>query len=479
MGKTSIQILEETLANSAVAVGGGEIATVLGGAVRGKIGKVHTLASSTDLLRIFGSSKGADYKYCAYLLNRGNILKVVRAAVTNVGSPAKASALAPFGATGNDGLKFTAVEYGQAYNGLKVVIRNLGGDAEENLFSIEILSADNELLEGFGMVSLDPDSEYYFGKVVASDIVELSIEGTWTNQTLFDTTANPPVNVQNLTLAGATETTEPASLVTTLAPLEDLEVAFATLILPTRTPSQVATDVVDLFKARNDFELLIDPDASMSADAALTTLGTVTKSNATAFFPRLALPSLVDCAPSVCMADLIANLHKRKLWYKAPAGLEFGLLANVSNVKLQLTKKQVGDLQEAHINPIIVKTGNGVVAWGNSTLAKSPADVQDLAVRLLVNYLKRTVYRLSQRFIFADHNEFTWNQWKNSVEPVVRDIYNVKGINDYRVTCDRSTMSAEDIDNGIMRGEIAIWPISHIERIVIKFGIDKSGVTFE
>ncbi len=473
MGRTSIKTLEESVSSAAQPIGGGEIATCIP-ATRGNPNKVFTVTTVDDLKRYFGASSGAEYDYVAYLLGKGNIFRIVRASVTG---GAAATATVPFGGTGTQGLVITAKGVGTGGNTLKAIVNDLGGSGVDNLWSLAIYDG-TVLLESFGIVSLNPNSIYYFGRAVKSEVVDLSINTTWTNQTFW----TGSVTEITKTLADGTNGTVDSSYATALSLLENREIAFATLFLPLRTPAQIATDAFALLKAREDFVIVHDAPYTGSTWTKVTFATDADKyaSYVAGYCPKGAVQEFAGLIPSsVGVVDLIAKLHERKLWYKSPAGLEFGLLSDFIDVETEFSAAQIGAIQDLNLNPLVIKTGAGVVIWNDVTEATSPLHIRSLATRLLVNYFKRTVYALSQRFMFADHNEFTWTQWKNTVEPIVRDVFNIGGLNAYEVKCDRTTMTAQDIANGIMRGQIKIWPIAHVREIIIKFTVDETGVTFE
>lgn len=491
MGKTSINIVEETVNSATSGEGGGEIATVLN-AVRGSVSKVFTLTRTADLTKIFGISSNLDYQYCSWLLGRGNVLRVVRAPLKS--TFVEASVLFPYAGTGDSGLKVTALGAGEGGNDLKVIVTNQGGTGKDNLFSLVVyqknLSNAYDAIEMFNVVSLNPDSEYFFGKVVKSDCVKLAFQNAegvvYTDQTLFAS----GTNTYDKPLTGGTgkartEDLDTDAYKTALTLLENREIGFATLILPTLAPSDVTAAAKDLVNKRKDFVLLVDPVEGTTVANALTGLklamtATEDSSYVAGYYPRGVMAQFGSTvAPSIAVADLIARLHERKLWFKSPAGLEYGLIPSFIDLEKELTKKEIEDLQEAGLNPLVIKTGSGVAIWNDATEGSSPIDVQSLPTRLLVNYFKRTIYSISQRFLFADHTEYTWSQWKNSVEPIIRNVANIGGLNAYEVICDRTIMSDEDIANGILRGLVRIWPISHIKQIEIKFAIDETGVTFE
>lgn len=188
----------------------------------------------------------------------------------------------------------------------------------------------------------------------------------------------------------------------------------------------------------------------------------------------------------VVYAELVAKLHQNALYYKEPAGLSNGLLEDVVDLTKVLSPAQIKTDQTYGVNPIVNKVSVGPVVWGNNLysarqglLTDSSSVITEVSVRVLVNWLKRRVYAISQKFMFEADDETTWNQWKNAVDPVIRSIYDAKGLRKYKVIMDSTLMSDDDINNGILRGQIIIWPLHSITKIYITFAIDKTGVSFE
>lgn len=498
MGKTSVSIYEDSTRVVSNASSEGEIAVVFN-AKRGRTNKVYTIRSISEFTRVYGDDTSTAYKACNYLLSRGNVLKTIRCDIQPAASEttnAKATVIIPcIGGTGN--LVATAVAEGAVYNGIAIKIINQGGVGVDNLFSLEIYSSVTRtskdsvttdtysgLLESYRLVSLNPNSTYYYGMVVNSDIIDLSITGT--PDALFaSSTAIGAVYVGSapLKLAGGVgvsyEDTSDGlvkALTTAAGYLADKSIKFATAIVPGFVGSTAWSILSSVVNARKDFEVIVD----ISSDDD-NGLDTISRSTYSAFYsPKVFIREMGGLTyPSIAIADLIGGLHRAKMIYKAPAGIETGMLGNVLDVEVDYSSTKISDLQEKGVNPIIVKTGVGCVVWGQSTSTLSLAAITDLSTRLLTNYFKREVYDLSQQFVFRENNEYTWQAWKDAVDPIIRSVFDVGGIRQYLIKCDRTTMTEEEIAQGKMIGKIIFWPISHVEKIEVTFTVDKTGVSFE
>lgn len=469
MGKTSINLSETRISTSIPATADSAIAIAIK-STRGPIDRVCTVTSLEQLKKIYGESDSSDTTYsfekAKYLVQRGNTIQGFKMESGGV----KATTTVTLRAASGEGaeavtattLTLVAVGPGTGYNGLKVECTGYSG----NMFSLVFRDAQNVLLERHNILSLDPASEYFVSNLLADSVVAnvSAISGTEFEKGPKDTA----------TFSGGTA----PSAVVDYSVLKSREIPFCALITEDLTASASAGGITlrALLELRKDFVIII---SGTNATPGGTFLNDELDSYLVRIAPKVTVPGLLTKDSSIPVAEVIASLHRRNLIFKSPGGIENGILKDVLKVEERLNDTEVATLQEAGVNPIVVKTGYGITLWGNYTSCITPAGIQDLATRLLANYIKRAAFRISQRFIFQEHTEYTWNQWKGAIEPVIRDIYAVGGINNYAVICDRTIMSDEDIANGILRGHITIYPVGHIQQIDISLFIDESGVTFE
>lgn len=465
MGKTSINLSETRISTSIPATADSAIAIAIK-STRGPIDRVCTVTSLEQLKKIYGESDSTDTTYsfdkAKYLVQRGNTIQAFKMEAGGVKATATVTLRAAGEGVTATTLTLTAVGPGTGYNGLKVECVAFSG----NMFSLVFRDASDVLLERYNVLSLDPTSPYFVSNALVDSLIA--------NVSAISGTEFEKGNVTPATFAGGTN----ASAVVDYSVLKSREIPFCGLVTEdiTSTASAGGISLKQLLEVRKDFVVLISgPNNSWPG----TFLNDELDSYLVRVIPQVTIPGLLSKDSAVPVAELIASLHRRNLVFKSPGGIENGILKDVLQVAERLTDDQVGNAQEWGVNPITVKVGYGITLWGNYTSCVTPAGIRDLATRLLANYIKRAAFRISQRFIFQEHTEYTWNQWKGSIEPIIRDIYAVGGINNYDVICDRSIMSDEDIANGILRGHITIYPVRHIEQIDITLFIDESGVTFE
>lgn len=467
MGKTSININEKALRAELPASAGGEIGVVVN-AKRGRSDKVYTITTVDQFKRIYGEWDGVCYHYCTYLLRRGNTLKVI-----NVQPESSSSYAAGVAVKEENTTQYAAkaVAKGVGYNDVVVDVKKVSDSP--NLVAIKVI-AEEQTREVFTTVSYDPESPYYYGRVVngVSDIIEFAVVGN-----IDEAYTDVKIPLEGGT--GAAMTDEKYIGGTDIAAIEsakyfsDREIDITTLLAPGTTAESAIKMYSDVINSRKDCVIITDAD-----DASLTKV--LKSSYVACYTPQVNIPSIVGpCNASLAVVDLIAKLSRASMQYKAPAGIAYGVLADVSDVAKDFSPDKIAEYQEANVNPVIVRSDVGCVVWGQSCTTKNPTEISRLAVRLLTNYFKRAVYRISQRFIFEDNNEITWGRWINAVEPVIRDVYSVGGIQRYTIACDATTMTPEEMANGIMKGKITFQPNSQIEVIDVTFTIDETGVSFE
>ena len=82
--------------------------------------------------------------------------------------------------------------------------------------------------------------------------------------------------------------------------------------------------------------------------------------------------------------------------------------------------------------------GQGTVLFGDKTGLSSPSAFDRINVRRLFITLEKAISTASKFQLFEFNDEFTRAQFRNIVEPFLRDVQGRRGITDFLVTCDSS-----------------------------------------
>jgi uncharacterized protein len=198
--------------------------------------------------------------------------------------------------------------------------------------------------------------------------------------------------------------------------------------------------------------------------------------NAAVYFPRICMEDILMksqpalFAPCGAVAGVMAATDVGRGVWKAPAGIETGL-ANVTKLEISLTDADNGKLNPLGINclrkfPII-----GSVIWGARTLRGADQfedDYKYIPVRRLTLFIENSLIASTQWAVFEPNDEALWSSLRLSVGSFLADLSRQGAFYDYKVKCDASTTTPEDIENGIVNILVMIAPVDPAEFVVIQ-----------
>ena len=168
----------------------------------------------------------------------------------------------------------------------------------------------------------------------------------------------------------------------------------------------------------------------------------------------------------------------RDPWW-SPAGYNRGIIKNVVKLAYNPKKGERDILYKAGINPVITQSGQGTLLFGDKTLLARPSAFDRINVRRLFIVLEKAISTAAKYSLFEFNDEFTRAQFRNLVEPFLRDVQGRRGIYDFRVVCDTSNNTGEVIDRNEFVGDIYIKPAKSINFIQLNFVAVRTGVEFE
>ena len=167
----------------------------------------------------------------------------------------------------------------------------------------------------------------------------------------------------------------------------------------------------------------------------------------------------------------------RDPWY-SPAGFNRGNIKNVVKLAYNPNKAERDELYKAGVNPVVSFPGQGTVLFGDKTLLSQPSAFDRINVRRLFIVLEKAIAVAAQSSLFEFNDEFTRQQFRNLVEPFLRDVQGRRGITDFRVVCDDTNNTGEVIDRNEFIGDIYIKPARSINFIQLNFVAVRTGVDF-
>ena len=180
-----------------------------------------------------------------------------------------------------------------------------------------------------------------------------------------------------------------------------------------------------------------------------------------------------DLAGLSARTDLVADA-----WF-SPAGLNRGIIRGAVKLAFNPTKSQRDELYRARVNPVTTFPGQGTVLFGDKTGLTAPSAFDRINVRRLFITLEKAVATASKFQLFEFNDEFTRANFRNIVEPFLREVQGRRGITDFLVVCDETNNTGEVIDRNEFIAEIFVKPARSINFITLQFIATRTGVSFD
>ena len=185
------------------------------------------------------------------------------------------------------------------------------------------------------------------------------------------------------------------------------------------------------------------------------------------------IPLNGDTAGLAARTDYLADP-----WF-SPAGFTRGQIKNVVKLAYSPSLAQRDALYKAGINPVVSFPGNGTVLFGDKTLLSKPSAFDRINVRRLFIVLEKAIATAAKFQLFEFNDAFTRAQFRNLVEPFLRNVQGRRGITDFKVVCDETNNTGEVIDRNEFVADIFVKPARSINFIQLNFIATRSGISFE
>ena len=164
-------------------------------------------------------------------------------------------------------------------------------------------------------------------------------------------------------------------------------------------------------------------------------------------------------------------------WY-SPAGYNRGVIKNVVKLAYNPSQAERDSLYKSDVNPVINVTGAGTILFGDKTALGKPSAFDRINVRRLFIVLEKAISLAAKYTLFEFNDAFTRTQFRNLIEPYLRDVQGRRGIYDFKVVCDETNNTPEVIDSNRFIGDIYIKPARSINFIQLNFIAVRTGVAF-
>lgn len=493
----------------------------------GPVNEIVNVGSETQLAAIFGTPDSSNFQHfltAAGFLRYANALKVVRAGASGQVQAEGAAWAAKYpGALGNslkvslisaDSTAFNNWEYANLFTGApgtSAYADNLGKENDE--MHIVVIDEDGlftgtagTVLETYEFVSQASDAKTENGSTnyYVNVINEKSDYISWKAHDVNLTDAGSLVS--NITTAFVTEQMELEESLTggsndvpTTADLqvgydlfEDSETVDVNLLFaaPDLTGATIANYLIAIAADRKDCMAFVSPPVSATVDTPTPAANVLTwaedlpsTSYAAADSTALYVYDKYNdeyrwIGASGHIAGLCANTDNIADAWFSPAGVNRGQLLNVVKLAFNPAKNDRDALYKGRVNPIVSFPGQGTFLFGDKTLLSKPSAFDRINVRRLFIVLEKAIATAAKGQLFEFNDEFTRAQFRNLVEPFLRDVRGRRGITDFLVICDQTNNTGQVVDANRFVADIFIKPARSINFITLNFIATRTGVEF-
>jgi phage tail sheath protein FI len=380
---------------------------------------------------------------------------------------------------------------------------SITGTAGEILETFEGVSQAHDAKDASGNSNYYADVIYNNSKYIywIDHIATLSDGLGKTGQT-FDNTVGDAFVVSNTSLSGGTDdfAATNAEIATAYEKFNDTENVDISLLLcgPSQTSADAtgdtkATAVMDIANDRKDCVAFISP---ARADVVNVANATTQTQNVIAFADGLPSTSysvidsgykqMYDKYSDVYrfvplngdIAGLCARTDNIADPFFSPAGYNRGQIRGAVKLAFNPNQSQRDELYKARVNPVVTFPGQGTILFGDKTAQSKPSAFDRINVRRLFIVLEKAISTAAKFQLFEFNDEFTRAQFRNLVEPFLRDIQGRRGITDFSVVCDDSNNTGDVIDRSEFRADIFVKPARSINFIQLNFIATRTGVAF-
>ena len=266
---------------------------------------------------------------------------------------------------------------------------------------------------------------------------------------------------------------------------KDKNVVDVSLVMTGRASSGVANYVIDnIAETRKDCVAFVSPTRSTSADSIVTFRNLLSSTSYAVIDSgyKYQYDRYNDIYRYIPLNGDIAGLcartdETRDPWF-SPAGFTRGQIKNLVKLNFNPNQAERDLLYKNGVNPVVTFPGRGTVLFGDKTMLAKPSAFDRINVRRLFIVLEKAISTAAEFALFEFNDEFTRAQFKNLVEPYLREVQGRQGITDFKVICDTTNNTGDVIDRNEFVGDIYIKPARSINFIQLNFIAVRSGVEF-
>lgn len=388
----------------------------------------------------------------------------------------------------NDNLRIIASSPGAWANAVAIRIARRTDVGNEHRFRLDVVNADNAVLESFANLSMK-DTDPRFPRNV--------INGRSTLITVDDSNADePPANTESPTfLSGGVDgpVLEPNTVdfhaaldnILGVGSVTDRIDLFNIVCVPGETEPTKISKLQNFCYENRAFLLVDSPEDATVASMFKDGLEGLTDDKAihsAIFYPWVRQPdplmagAIRSFPPCGFVAGVFARTDASRGVWKAPAGID-ATVNGISGLAVDMSNEENGQLNLLGINCLRIFPVYGKVVWGSRTLHGQNdrgSEWKYVPVRRVASFIEESLFRGTQWIVFELNDEPLWAQIRLNIGAFMHSLFRQGAFQGttprqaYFVKCDSETTTQNDINLGIVNIIVGFAPLKPAEFVIIK-----------
>ena len=247
------------------------------------------------------------------------------------------------------------------------------------------------------------------------------------------------------------------------------------LVYAPNAPTDVNVAIVNHCEAMRFRFAVIDSEKGLTNPNALEPRNAIESSHAAFYYPWIAISDphtgvRILIPPGGPVLGIYARTDAERGVFKAPANeVVRGALA----VEFDINHRVQDDLNLKGVNAVRSFPGRGIRVWGARTLSSNTL-WKYVNIRRLFIFLERSIYEGTQWVVFESNDERLWARVVDTIRLFLRSQWRAGALvgqtegEAFFITCDRTTMSQDDILNGRLVCEIGVAPVRPAEFVILR-----------
>jgi phage tail sheath protein FI len=264
---------------------------------------------------------------------------------------------------------------------------------------------------------------------------------------------------------------------TGIVALEDID-EVAICAVPGVWAGTVESALITHCEQLKDRFAILDPQDNLDIEGIQTFREAFDTRYAALYYPWLVVndPStnqFVEAPPSGHLAGIYARVDTERGVHKAPANVVIRGIRLTDGIAQDVTKRHQDLLNPKGINALRFFPGLGQRVWGARTLS-SDSQWKYINVRRLFLFIEESIDEGTQWVVFEPNDESLWALVRQTVSNFLTTVWRTGALagttadEAFFVTCDRSTMTDDDIANGRLICVIGVAPVFPAEFVIFR-----------